>query len=363
MKNGSEISALPMTFEQLNGWLEDDHLAAFNAFLFSAKRMATRPYTTKKIGADADQLEKVAKRALAADIKSAAAARKFFETWFVPKFVNGPDDLGLLTGYFEPELAASRTKSPIFSVPIYARPDDLIDLDDTNRPPSMDKSFMFGRQEKARIEPYFNRAEIHDGALDGRGLELFYVADLVDAFFIHIQGSAKLRLEDGSTARISYAAKSGHPYFAIGKTLIDRGHLTTDNVSMQTIRTWLKENPGEIRAVLDQNPSFIFFQEVVGIDEKLGPVAAANVNLSAYRSLACDHRLMTFGTPFWVTSDMTLPGMKDKYQALLICQDTGSAIVGAQRGDLYTGSGPLAAKVAGELKIPAQFIMLHPVNN
>lgn len=362
----------PTTFRELPGWEEDDHVAALSCFRVSAKRMAQRPYTTKLLGTDADALAVAGMASLALDEPARAdrmLAKAFFEKWFVPHRIladragstNQPEQLdGFVTGYFEPEVEASPVRTDRFRYPILGRPADLVEINDDTRPPHIDPSHFFARKNEDGLSTYPDRRAIEEGALDGLGLELFWFESRIDIFFIHIQGSARLSLPDGTGARISYAGKSGHPFTAIGRLLIERGELTLENVTMQSIRHWLETHPESADDLMRENRSYIFFQIIDHPEPQMGPVAAAGVPLTPGRSLAVDHRLQTFGTPIFVRTAKPLPGEKKPFARLMIAQDTGSAIVGPARGDLFIGTGREAGEIAGAVKHPAEFIVLLP---
>ena len=364
----------PLRFSNLPGWQEDDHAAALACFRISARRMAAKPYTTKKMGVDAAALAKAGVAALALEANgNATEAKAFFEKWFRPHRMvpaagdgdktnlSGPAFSGFVTGYFEPEIKASPIRTNAYRFPILARPHDLVEIDDTTRPAHIDPVFFFARETDAGLETYYDRGEIEQGALDGQGLELFWFENRIDIFFIHIQGSARLILPNGKTARISYAAKSGHPFTAIGKLLIERGELTRETVTMQSIRRWLEDHPQEADDLMRENRSYIFFQPVEHPEPQLGPVAAAGVPLTPGRSLAVDHRLQTFGVPIFISTEKPLPGDENPFARLMIAQDTGSAIVGPERGDLFIGTGKEAGEVAGAIKHAADFVVLLPI--
>jgi membrane-bound lytic murein transglycosylase A len=205
--------------------------------------------------------------------------------------------------------------------------------------------------------PYHDRAEIEAGALSGRGLELVYLADPVDAFFIHIQGAARIELAEGGTIRVTYAAKSGHPYTPIGRVLIEMGEIEKGKATMPAIRAWLAGNPERAGAIMARNRSFIFFREAAVEDPRLGPVAAAKVPLTPGRSLAVDRLLHSFHAPVFV--DTRLPNGQD-FRRLLVAQDTGSAIVGPARGDIFFGSGDDAGVLAGAMAAAGRFFLLAP---
>jgi membrane-bound lytic murein transglycosylase A len=354
--NPPSATLVPVGFDQLAGWREDDHRAAFQAFHRSAAVLASHPPRPRSLGIDAVALAQcLARASTIPDDISADAARAFFEAELEP--VNVAGGSGFFTGYYEPIVAGSLTKDGRFCVPLYAPPDDLVEIDPERPPPGIEAGFRFARRTAAGFTPYADRAEIEGGALSGKGLELVYLADPVDAFFIHIQGAARIALPDGRTMRVTYAAKTGHPYTPIGRVLIEKGALTKGGATMRTIRAWLAAHPFEAPAVMAANRSFIFFREEVVEDPQLGPVAAAKVPLTPGRSLAVDRLLHSFHMPVWV--EATLPD-GSRLQRLMVAQDTGSAIVGPARGDIFFGSGDEAGAIAGEMRSTGRFVILGP---
>jgi membrane-bound lytic murein transglycosylase A len=358
--SGQTARLEPVAFSELPGWSGDDHAAALQCFMHSAQRMRIRPYTTKTLGSDAPALAAIAD-SLLREKPSTGNARTFFEQNFVPHRIHPATGSGFVTGYFEPQVAASAERTDRFSYPLYSRPPDLADIDDTTRPPGMDASFMFARNGSGGYSEYPDRAAIERGAIAGRGLELAWIENPVDGFFIHIQGSARLLMQDGSVWRIAYDGKSGHPFTPIGAWLVTHGHLSREAVTMDSIRDWLLADSGRARALMDRNRSFIFFKRVDQENPELGPVAAAGVALSPGRSLAVDHRLHTFGSPIFVCVEGAIPQL-GRWQRLMVAQDTGSAIIGPARGDLFIGSGTHAGHIAGSIKNRADFYVFVPRN-
>ena len=356
-------------FDQLSGWDNDDHLAAMGAFLKTAQRMLETPYQTKELAVSSDHLLAISKLAVQNLPFDAQSAKLFFEENFIPceitnEVENSPTSSGFVTAYFEPEVLASRAKSAAFSAPLYQRPNDLIDVTDDNRPTLWDEEFRFAKfttnKNAQQLETYPDRAQINNGYLDGKGLEIAYVKDKAEALFIHIQGSARLRLEDGNVIRVGYAAKTGHPYTAVGKILLDRGELTRENCGMKAIRDWFSSNPEQMNSVIEKNQSYIFFNEYAVLDLNDGPIGASKVALTTERSLAVDRTLHTYGTPIWIETQEPLPGCSQLFQKLMVAQDTGSAIIGPQRGDLFLGSGDEAGKIAGDTRHHARFVVFLP---
>ncbi|MXN64762.1 transglycosylase [Stappia sp. GBMRC 2046] len=344
-------------FRDLGGWAEEDHAAALAAFARHCENPARKPAKSGALGVDAEALLKVCRKARSVE---PARARAFFEENFRALRIGAA---GFVTGYFEPELEGSRIKTGNFSIPLLSRPDDLVKVTDENRPEGFDPAFAFARRlGDGRLVEHPDRGEIMDGALDGRGLELVWLSDPVDAFYIHVQGSARIRLTDGSVMRVGYAAKTGHPYFPIGRVMIERGLAAPGTVTMDVLRGWLAKNPGEVDGVLRRNRSYIFFSEVEVGDPDAGPVGAADIPLIAGRSLAVDKTLHTFGTPVFVEAN--LPTGEDEaaepFRRLMIAEDTGSAIVGPARGDIFMGSGEKAGDIAGRIQHDARFTLLVP---
>lgn len=353
-----------LTFADLPGWAAAEHAAALAAFRRQAALWGEAGPKTRGLGIDGAALAAAGRAALETVALDDAGARTFFETRFTPARVVPRAGGAFLTGYYEPELDGSRRPTARFRVPLLARPDDLVDVGDANRPTDLDPSYAFARRTAAGdLVAYFDRGEIEDGALAGRGLELVFLADPVDAFFVHVQGSARIRLDDGSVMRLAYAAKAGHPYTSIAKVLIARGIATAEAMTADVLRAWLKANPDEAAALMRTNRSYVFFAEQPDLDPDLGAVAAAKVQLTPRVSLAVDRTLHTFGTPIFV--DATLPlgadGETEPFRRLMIAQDTGSAIVGPARGDVFVGLGETAGRIAGRIRhVPNEFVVLIP---
>ena len=349
---------VPLGFGDLPGWAEDDHAAALSAFRRGAAALAEHPPKARAAGVDPANLAAVIREAAALpDEADAATARDFFEARFTPLEVRPAGEPAFFTGYYEPIVAGSRHASAAFKTPLYGPPPDLVEIDPDAPPPGIEPGYRFARRLAGGFAPHFDRGEIQRGALDGQGLEIAWVADPVDAFFIHVQGAARLRLAEGGEMRVTYAAKTGHPYTAIGRELVAMGALPKGGATMRTIRAWLAAHPGETPAVLARNRSFIFFREAAVDNGALGPIAAAKVPLTPGRSLAVDRLVHAFGVPVFV--EATLPG-DTPWRRLMVAQDTGSAIVGAARGDIFVGSGDAAGEIAGALQSRGRFVLFWP---
>lgn len=330
-----------VAFSALPGW--DDAAAA--ALLAGVRRhlapeIMSRPHEAQWLAA------------LAAVLPADGEPRQIVEDLFAPYAIDAP---GFLTAYYEPVIPASRTRHGPFRTPLYRRPDDLVRTAPRADLPG-DGTFA-RRCADGSLAPYPDRAAIAAGALDGLRLELAYVADPVDAFFAQVQGSARLALDDGSTVRISYHGKTGHPYTAIGRVLIDRGVLPEGGASMRTIREALAADAALVDPVLSQNRSYVFFRERPSMGEEYGPIAAAGLPLVPWRSLAVDRAHIALGTPVWVETDV--PG-HGPFADVMIAEDTGSAIKGPARGDMFIGSGDAAGAIAGEMKAAARLTLFRP---
>ncbi len=350
-----------VSFDQLPGWKSDDHEQAFRAFLRSCKSLSgknsSRPKRSMAL------LKRVCRKAaLKGGRISQAEARQFFEAHFTPHKVVTPKSTGLLTGYYEPLLNGSRKPDDRFNIPILKRPDDLVNLVKETLRGSTNEKLTHARKTAKGLVPYFTRAEIENGALKSKGLEILYLDDPVDAFFLHVQGSGRIKLRDGSKIRIGYDGKNGYRYTSIGGVLVDKGEVSWDNLTLHSLRKWLELDRERGRQILWQNRSYIFFRE--HREKKLtGPLGAADIPLTSGRSLAVDAGYHPLGVPIYVTSPSLRHGSGSKsggFKRLMIAQDVGSAIKGAVRGDIYFGSGKKAGALAGRTKHSGSFTVLLP---
>ncbi len=304
-----------LDFDELRGWENDNQEAALQVFRETCTDMR-----------DPDWLSLCA---LATNQKN---ARTFFELFFRPVLIeNGTP--ALFTGYFEPELNGARTRTGKYRYPLYSKPADL------------------------NGQLYYTRRQIEqDGVLDGQGLEIAWVDDPVDLFFLHIQGSGRVRFEDGSYLRVGYADKNGHDYRSIGTELVRRGVYNVHQVSAQVIRNWVKRNPEAGRELLWHNPSYVFFREVSQVPADEGPLGAMNRSITAMRSIAVDPAFVKLGAPVWIEKGGDTP-----MRRLMIAQDTGSVIKGAQRADIFFGTGAAAGLDAGKTRDPGRMVVLMPI--
>ena len=360
------LALKPATFAELPGWRQDAVEAAVPAFLRSCGKLANSAGTPAGTSQDNPLAGKPAdwREVCAAASRlppgDREAARRFFETRFRPWSArNHRNPIGLFTGYYEPLLHGSRRRHGRYTVPLYGRPPELVMVDLGHFRDDLKGKRIAGRVEAGSLVPYPDRKQIDDGALAGRKLEIVWVDDPVDAFFLQVQGSGRVRLEEGGEVRVGYAAQNGRPYASIGKALIDRGALPRDAVSLQTIRAWLDAHPDQMRPVLEKNPSYVFFQETRGES----PLGAEGVPLTPGRSLAVDLKHLPLGVPVWLASGMPAPraGEPDgKLRRLLVAQDTGGAIRGPVRGDVFFGFGPDAGELAGRMKHRGKLWVLLP---
>ncbi|MDA5192370.1 murein transglycosylase A [Govanella unica] len=351
----AKLHFVPQSFDSLPGWAADDQAAALQTFLVSCTRMETKPQTLND-SERAGWLEVcTAARAVPPDDK--IAARHFFEREFTAYAIRlGRDEDGLLTGYYEPELRGSRSPSAIYATPLYRLPPDLVTADLGAFNPDYKGKTLTGRLLGNRILPYFDRADIAAGALAGQHLELLWVDDPVSAFFLEVQGSGRVVLEDGSLVRVGYAGKNGLPYTAIGRVLIDRGAISREDVSLFTIRDWLNAHPDEAADLLNENRSYVFFRE---LDGPVGnAIGSEGTELTPGRSLAVDRKLFPMGVPIYISGQ--LPEGGGPLDRLMVAQDTGGAITGPMRGDVFWGPGGEAEFLAGHMKDKARFFLLWP---
>jgi membrane-bound lytic murein transglycosylase A len=357
-------------FADLDRWTEDDHVAALAAFARSCDPILRRRNAKMDVRPFERALREPCDRATRMKEPVAReAARLFFEENFRPVRISKVGEReGFITGYYEPEIDGSRSAGGGFTTPIYRKPPELVlrapataKLKHPSRAASS-KRTAAGTRVAGRVVPYHDRAAIDAGALAGRDLEICWVNDEIDAFFTHIQGSARVRLRDGKLLRINYAAQNGHPYLAVGRVLIDRGIVPADEMSMDKIRTFMAEHPEEGRELMRMNRSYIFFREIDELGTEEEPIGAQGVSLTRDRSIAVDRSIHVYGTPFWIEADLPLnnEGELVPFRRLMLAQDTGGAIVGPARADIYFGAGVEAGTVAGRLRHNGAFYMLVP---
>jgi membrane-bound lytic murein transglycosylase A len=349
----------PVAWTDLPGYAADPVAAAWPAFVVGCRALLANPKTQPLWQAPCE-----AGAAIAGT--NSDVVRTFLATHFSPYRITAQDgsDTGLVTGYYEPLLTGSRTRTSQFAVSLYAPPDDLLTIDLTDLYPELKDKRVRGRVDGRKVVPYWTRAELERGAPSLSGKSLVYVADPVEAFFLEIQGSGRIELTDGSVIRLNYADQNGHPYRSIGRVLSDRGELALERTSMQNIRAWAKANPEKLRALLDENPSYVFFREVAAappgsLDAKIdGPLGSLGVPLLAGRTIAVDARAIPLGAPVFLAT--TMPSTDTPLTRLTLAQDTGGAIRGAVRADFFWGFGPEAGREAGRMRQQGRMWLLWP---
>ncbi len=353
----------PVGWADIPGWSEDDQLQAYKAFRISCKPISAQqqpPADPKALGIS---LRDPCRAAKALDISDGAKARAFFEQHFLPLRISRlGEGEGFVTGYYEPVIDGSRTQTDVYTVPVYRRPSNLFVRGFKQSAASLpNKGEVFRKIGRRKLVPYYDRAEIEDGKIAGRGLEICWLKNQTDLLFTQIQGSARVRLEDGSTVRINYDAHNGYPYTAVGRILIERNIIPKDQMSMQRIREWMDQNPDGANELRRQNRSYVFFREVQ-LSDKDEAVGAQGVPLTPGRSIAVDKSLHVYGTPFFIEGELPIESERSKtpFRRLMIAQDTGSAITGPARADLYFGAGAEAGRVSGRLRNNMRFAILVP---
>jgi len=353
----------PVKWSDIDGWAADDHLAAFTAFQTSCQLFRKTKQPPRDARPIYNALWETCRRTAAAKPANAKAARAFFEQNFRPvRIARLGEAQGFVTGYFEPIVQGSRFPNPEFHVPLYRRPHDLVAAGhNPGTEPFPNKGVQVGRfNEKNELVPYHDRGEIEEGALDGQKLEICWLRDPFEALSISIQGSARVILEDGTPLRVNYDAHNGHAYTAVGRVLIERNLIPRDEMSMQRIRDWMAANRDEAPKVRATNRSFVFFR-ITGLSNDGEPLGAQGVPLMPGRSIAVD-KMHVYGTPFFIDASLPIESAKPvtPFRRLMIAQDTGSAIVGPARADLYWGAGDDAGRIAGRIRHPGRFVMLLP---
>jgi membrane-bound lytic murein transglycosylase A len=313
------VASQVLRFADLDGWAQDDHIAALATFRETCALLNDHDWVPLcKLAADAGN--------------TAQSARQFFELFFKPVLIGDPP--ALFTGYYEPELDGSPVRTPRFAWPIYRRPPELQDG-----------------------QVYHTRAAIEGGALRGRGLELVWLDDPVEVYFLQVQGSGRIRMPDGRTIRVGYAGRNGHAYRSVGQEMVRRGTHTLDQVSAQEIRSYVRRSPGLERSLLDLNPSYVFFRKLDDLPADKGPIGAMGRSITTLRSVAIDPAFTPLGAPVWVEKDGAAP-----MRRLFVAQDTGGAIKGPQRADIFFGTGDGAGDAAGTVKDGGRMVVLLPID-
>jgi membrane-bound lytic murein transglycosylase A len=349
----------PVGFDQISGWHQHDFALSLQCFQRSAREIITSGSGFRRLaifGGNKDDWLPACHAALKTE-----TPKNFFESHFRAFNVtdhNRPE--GLFTGYYEPLVQGSLTESPAYPVPVYAKPNDLVAFTAAETEAT---GLTYGRRIDGQAVAYDTRETIEKGALLGKVEVICWLSDWVDAFFMHVQGQGRVALANGEFIRLSYAGKAGHPYTGIGHVLVERGVAPVEKMSMQVLRDWMQQNPGEARTLMWLNKSYIFFQKAEVADNRLGGVGAAKVNLTPGCSLAVDRSFWMFGTPLWIETHQPPDATAGPVpiRQLMVAQDTGSAIKGVIRGDFFWGWGEEAAHIAGHMKSPGTMTALLPL--
>ncbi len=337
----------PIDWSRLPDWDRDNHGDVWAGFLKGCEKLGHAHWRAV--------CDLAAERGNLSD----AEAREFFEKHFEvrPVFAEDGETEGLITGYYEPLLQGSFEPSDEYRYPLYGVPDDLLIVDLGAVYPQLKKMRLRGKLVGNKVVPYYDRAQLTDDPDLLRGAEILWVNSLVDKFFLHIQGSGRVQLTDGSIVAVGYAGQNGHPYQSIGRVLIGMGELEREEVTLFTIKDWLRANPDRLHEVLAKNPSYIFFELRDG--EAEGPLGSLNVALTPERSIAVDRSVIPLGAPVWLQT--TLPDDEESpFARLMLAQDTGGAIKGHVRADVFWGQGSEAEKLAGEMKQQGRLFVLLP---
>ncbi len=350
-------------FASLPGWQQDNLTDFLPALIKSCTKILTLPATRDMGGVGlagtAADWQPLCNEALVLPPEP-AVIKAFMEQNFTPyQVLNNTEETGLFTGYYEASLNGSQTRQGPYTTPLHLRPPELVMVDLGQFRDELKGQRIAGKVENGNLTPFDPRAEIERGTLEGRELELVWVDSAIDAFFLHIQGSGIVEMDDGTTLRVGYAAQNGHPYFAIGKALIERGHIPKEQMSMQAIRGWLDANPDQAEEIMQLNASYVFFRQLDGD----GPIGAQGVELTAERSLAVDRKWMPLGVPIYLETEVagassTAPAQP--FRQLMMAQDTGGAIRGPVRGDVFWGYGDHAYEMSGAMKNDGRYWILLP---
>ena len=368
----SRAQLRPLPFGEIAGWRRRDHREAWHVFLGHCRAMASGTSPLRPGLKPGEDLATTCQKALGlAPPASPKAARAYFETLFsaheiLPIAGQNPYDTGFLTGYYEPVVAGSLTQTSEFAEPVLGRPADLVNLTADTTPPAFPPGLSGARRTaQGGLEPYPARADIENGKAASDAPKLLYVRDGIEHFMMQVQGSARIRLPDGKLIRLTYAGRNGQPYTSIGKLIVERGYVPSADMTLARLKGWVREagqKPGETgRLMMQENRSFVFFRIDDGLDDDGGPVGAASIPLTTLRSIAVDRTLWPYGLPFWI--DTEIPWRTSRpapFRRLMIAQDTGSAILGAARADIFFGTGSEAGRLAGGIRHRARMIVLLP---
>lgn len=360
----ADTTLRPLTFAALSGWAQDDLSKAVGPFRDTCRAILVPPAdpALRPVVPTPPALAAICRRALETPLETDAAARKFFEREFRPYEVLPPVGHGFLTGYFEPEVDGSLTRTADFTAPLLARPADIVTLRRGQTFAGLPVKLTAARRlPDGTLVPAPDRAAILDGALGDSARPLVWLRDAVAVFIVQVQGSTRVRFADGTTRRYAYAGRNGLPYTSIGKRIVDEGHVPLADMTLERMTDWLRAHPAEGNRLMRLNRSYVFFREAPEIPGSLGPVGASGASLTPWRGIAVDRGIWPFGLPVWLEAKLPRrDGTHEDFRKLAIAEDTGAAIAGPARVDLFTGTGEAAGTRAGLFRHPVRFIVLLP---
>ena len=370
------VQLQPLGFSDLPGFAEDDHLASFEVFLRSCTAIQKDRPPLRLGLKPSGRMKEICSSAINQVISDKAAARRFFEGNFQPFLIRqssgalndgkGEPPTGFLTGYYEPIVEGSLVETPEFKAPLLARPKDLISLQPGQRKPGLDPILSAAKLlADGSYAPYPDRGAIEQGALGDLTKPIIWLRDRVEVFLIQVQGSARARLPDGRLLRVAYAGRNGQPYTSIGRILVEQGEIALEEMGLARLKSWIRahgQSDGEAGAALMlRNKSYIFFAIEEGLAPDQGPIGGAGIPLSPFRSIAVDRTIWSYGLPFWISADLPWQGASPSpFRHLLVAQDTGSAIIGPARVDIFFGSGETAGERAGSIRHHGDVVVFLP---
>jgi membrane-bound lytic murein transglycosylase A len=356
-----------LAFSALPGWHEDDHLSAWRVFKTHCGALTKATPVLREGVTPPQQLIAICRLALSANVNSSVEARRFFEAHFEPLDIqpeSNSEPKGFLTGYYEAETVGSLTRTEEFQTPLLARPSDLVTIPQGEIWPGLPQGFAAARKlADGSHAVYPNRSAIWSSALGNLTQPILWLKDDVEVFFMQVQGSGRVRLSDGRTVRIAYSGRNGHPYSSIGRIVVREGLLPLEDATLDKLKAWLRANPVEAKRIMGMNESYVFFRLAEELSDASGPMGGAGLPLTPWRSIAIDRTIWPYGLPVWLDVALPVGTASEPFRKLTITEDTGSAILGPARADLYHGSGAEAGSRAGVLRHPMRFVVLWPKVN
>lgn len=358
----AETVVTPMAFADLDGWTADGTGEAWRVLHRHCRHLLGRNAPLRP-GAPAPPAVLSACSAVLSEPETLddTAARALLERLFRPLEIVPPSGRGFLTGYYEPEVAGSLAAAPGFAAPLLSRPDDLVSQTPGETPPGWPEGLVAARRTPDGLAPYPTRAEIETAPPGTFGTPLVWLADAVEVFMMQVQGSGRVRLPDGSVMRIAYAGRNGHPYSSVGRLIVQSGLATPEQMTLEPLKAFLRADAARGRELMHQNRSYVFFRHASELPADRGPIGGAGIPLTPWRSIAVDRAIWPYGLPVWIETALPLAdGAAEPFRRLTVAEDTGSAIIGPARADLFHGAGGEAGRRAGALRHPMRFVVLWP---